>query len=107
MQYFLLTFAIICEIIATTLLKSSEGFTKLLPSIGCAVFYVLCYYSFSKCLSGIDLGIAYATWCAGGIVATSVISWVVFGQKMTEIGILGIVLIVAGCVLVNLFGTAH
>ena len=83
-----------------------RGFTKLLPP---SLRRILCalYCSFSKCLSGIDLGIAYATWCAGGIVATSVISWILFGQKLTGIGILGIVLIVAGCVLVNLFGTPH
>lgn len=107
MQYLLLTAAIGFEIIATTLLKASEGFSKLPQTVGCAVLYVLCFYSFSKALTGgIDLGVAYATWCAGGIVATSIIAAVIFGQKLNTAGIIGIALIVAGCVIVNLFGTA-
>ena len=80
MPYVLLGAAIILEIIATTLLKASEGFTKLIPTLFCIVFYVLCFYSFSKALLNINLGVAYATWCAGGIVATTIISALIFGQ---------------------------
>ena len=103
MQYILLCTAIILEIIATTLLKTSEGFTKLLPAFGCIVLY---FYAFSKALLRIDLGVAYATWCAGGIVATTIISALVFGQKINTIGVIAIVLIIAGCVILNLFGTS-
>lgn len=106
MQYVLLGAAIVLEIIATTLLKMSEGFTKLLPAAGCVVLYILCYFVFSKALLKIDLGVAYATWCAGGIVATTIISAVVFGQKMNAVGTVSIVLIIVGCVLLNLFGTS-
>ncbi|MBO5514270.1 MAG: hypothetical protein J5961_06750 [Mogibacterium sp.] len=53
-----------------------------------------------------DLGIAYATWCSVGIIATSIIAAVVFGQKLTPIGVVGLVLILSGCLLVNLFGSA-
>ena len=106
MQYLLLGAAIVFEIIATTLLKASEGFSKVLPAAGCVIFYVLCFYSFSKALLKINLGVAYATWCAGGIVATTIISAVVFGQKLNTLGILAVVLIVAGCVLLNLYGTS-
>lgn len=84
MQYILLCTAIILEIIATTLLKTSEGFTKLLPAFGCIVLYICCFYAFSKALLRIDLGVAYATWCAGGIVATTIISALVFGQNSTR-----------------------
>ena len=107
MQYVLLGAAVILEIIATTLLKSSLGFTKLLPTIFCIVFYILCFFLFSKALNSIDLGVAYATWCAAGIVATAIISAVVFDQKFNIVGIIGIVLIVTGCVVLNLFGTSH
>lgn len=107
MQYVLLGAAVILEIIATTLLKSSLGFTKLLPTIFCIVFYILCFFLFSKALNSIDLGVAYATWCAAGIVATAIISAVVFDQKLNIVGIIGIVLIVTGCVVLNLFGTSH
>ena len=102
MQYILLCTAIILEIIATTLLKTSEGFTKLLPAFGCIVLYICCFYAFSKA----HLGVAYATWCAGGIVATTIISALVFGQKLNTIGVIAIVLIIAGCVILNLFGTS-
>ena len=106
MQYVLLGMAIVFEIIATTLLKASEGFSKLIPAAGCVVFYILCFYSFSKALLKIDLGVAYATWCAGGIVATTVIAAVVFGQKLNTAGIIAVVLIVTGCVILNLYGTS-
>ena len=107
MPYVLLGTAIVLEIIATTLLKSSEGFTKLLPSVFCILFYILCFFIFSKALNSINLGVAYATWCAGGIVATAVISAAVFGEKLNWIGITGIVLIVTGCILLNLFGSLN
>lgn len=106
MQYILLCVAIILEIIATSLLKVSEGFTKLLPAFGCIILYVLCFYTFSKALLRIDLGVAYATWCAGGIVATTIISVLVFGQKINAAGITAIILIITGCVILNLFGTS-
>ena len=64
------------------------------------------FYAFSKALLRIDLGVAYATWCAGGIVATTIISALVFGQKLNTIGVIAIVLIIAGCVILNLFGTS-
>lgn len=106
MQYVLLGSAIILEIIATSLLKASEGFTKLLPATCCIVLYIICFYAFSKALLSINLGVAYATWCAGGIVATTIISAVVFGQKVNMIGVFAIVLIIIGCVILNLFGTS-
>lgn len=106
MQYVLLGMAIVFEIIATTLLKASEGFSKLIPAAGCVVFYILCFYSFSKALLKIDLGVAYTTWCAGGIVATTVIAAVVFGQKLNTVGVIAVVMIVVGCVILNLYGTS-
>lgn len=96
MPYIFLGTAIITEIIATSLLKASEGFSRLFPAIGCVIFYVICFYMFSKALLNIDLGVAYATWCAGGIVATTVISAVVFSEKVNTVGIIALIMIVCG-----------
>ena len=101
MHYLLLGGAIALEIFATTQLKLSEGFTKLGPSVLSLLGYGVC-----KALNRLDLGIAYATWSAVGIVATSVIAALAFGQKLTTAGMVGMALIVAGVLVVNLFGSA-
>ena len=81
MGYVYLAFAILAEIIGTTLLKMTEGFTKLIPSIGCVIAYVICYFTFSKCISYINLNVGYATWCGIGIVATTIIAVVLFKAR--------------------------
>lgn len=106
MPYILLAAAIALEICGTTFLKMSEGFTKLGPTVICLVLYFCCFFSFSKALNHIDLGVGYATWSAVGLVATAIISAVVFGQRLNTIGVIAIGLIVVGCVLLNLFGSA-
>lgn len=106
MHYLLLAGAIALEIFATTQLKLSEGFSKLAPSVLSLAAYGFCFFLFSKALNRIDLGIAYATWSAVGIVATSIIAALAFGQKLTTAGIVGMGLILAGVVVVNLFGSA-
>lgn len=106
MAYVLLGGAIILELIATTLLKYSTGFTKIYPTIGCLVAYFLCFFLFSKALNSISLGAAYATWSAVGIVASAIISALLFGEKLNAIGIVAVVLIITGCILLNLFGVA-
>ena len=107
MEYLLLGIAIVFEILASSMLQSSAGFTKLGPSLACILFYSICFYAFSKALLKINLSIAYASWCAIGIVATTIISICIFNQKMSAVGFLGIVLIIIGCVLLNLYGNPH
>ncbi len=102
LHYFLLVFAIACEILATTLLKYSEGLTKIGPSIGCVGAYVLCYFFFGKAVTKIHLGVAYATWCGVGIIATTFISYVVFREKLSVQIVIGILCITVGCVILNL-----
>lgn len=102
--YALLGIAIIMELLGTTSLKFSAGFTKLLPSIVSLVSYFICFYSLSKALNDINLGIAYATWSAIGIVVSAALSAALFRQGISLAGVLGILLIVAGCVILNLFG---
>ncbi len=103
MSYLLLGLAIGAEILATTCLKYSEGLTKALPTFACVVSYILCYYCFGKAITKINLGVAYATWCGAGIVVTALISLLVFRESLSIPGVIGIVFIVAGCVLLNLF----
>ena len=106
MHYFMLCIAILIEVVASSMLEYSNGFTRLGPSLLCVCMYAVSAFFLARALLEIDLGIAYATWCSLGIVATSVIAAVVFGQKLTPIGIIGVVLILSGCLLVNLFGAA-
>lgn len=105
MAYILLAIAIIFELIATVCLKYSNGFTKVLPSIGSIVAYIICFYTFSKSLTSIHLSIAYATWSAVGIIVSCLLSVFLFKESITKIGILGIVLIVSGVLLLNLLGS--
>lgn len=103
MAYLMLTVAIFCEIGASSMLKATQGFTVLAPSVATVVLYVASFYLFSKVLNQMDLATAYATWCAAGIVATSIISVVALGDKLTPMAVFGLVLCVAGVIIVNLF----
>lgn len=102
MPYLLLAFAIGMEILATTLLKFSEGFSKIGPTVGGALAYVLCYTAFSKAVTKMNLGVAYATWCGVGILVTTIISVFVFKEKITVSGIIGSILVIAGCTILNM-----
>lgn len=104
MEYIFLAIAILFEIIASSLLKATQGFTRVLPSMGCIICYCICFYLFSKSLLKLDLGIAYALWCGIGIVATTVISILFFEQKLNVVGWISIAMILIGCVLLNLQG---
>lgn len=106
MSYLLLFSAIGCEIFATTCMKYSDGFTKLLPSALSIIGYIGCYILFSRAIMHINLAASYATWCGVGIAATAVISWLIFGEKLNLVGILSLVLIIAGVILLNVFGIA-
>lgn len=64
--------------------------------------YIVCYYSFSKASMRINLSVAYATWCGVGILATTLISVLMFRQNMSPMGVVGVLCITVGCVLVNL-----
>ena len=102
MTYMLLAIAIVCEIGASSCLKATQGFTVLAPSVVTIVLYAISFYLFSKVLDRMDLASAYATWCAAGIVATSVISVVVFGDRLTPVTVFGLALCVVGVIIVNL-----
>lgn len=107
MSYIMLAGAITLELIATTLLKYAEGFTKPLPTVGCLILYGLCFFLLSRAIEHIHLEIAYATWSGVGIVVTTLVSVFLFHQRVNLPTVLGIVLVLTGCVLMNLFGTPH
>ncbi len=98
-----LTIAILAEVIGTSALKSSEGFTRLWPSVTVVVGYGLAFWMLSLTLKTIPVGIAYAVWAGAGIVLVALIGWVLFQQKIDAMGMLGIALIISGVLVLNLF----
>ena len=105
MAAFLLAVLIASEVAATSLLKYTRHFTRPIPSIICIACYCVCYYTFSHVMDRMNVGVAYAIWCGVGLVATNVIGYLLFRQKLTGVGVFGIVLITIGCVIVNVWGT--
>ncbi|TPW32629.1 multidrug efflux SMR transporter [Martelella alba] len=103
--YGALAVAIISEVIGSTLLQKSEGFTRLLPTLGVAVFYIIAFFLLSQALKAIPLGVAYAIWAGLGIVLTAAISVVYLRQPLDLAGMIGIAMIVGGVVVMNLFST--
>jgi len=95
--------AIASEVVATSSMKASAGFTKFWPSVVVILGYVIAFYFLSLTLKVIPVGIAYATWAGLGIVLISVAGWLVFGQKLDFASIIGMALIIAGVVVINVF----
>lgn len=105
MQWVFLAVAIISEVIGTSALKASEGFSHLWPSAIVAVGYSVSFYFLSLTLKVMPIGVAYAIWSGAGVALITVIAWVLFGQSLDVPGIIGITLIVAGVIILNLFST--
>ena len=104
MKAFLFLFvAIIFEIIGTSVLKLSEQFTKVIPSIISIIAYITAFYFLCLTLKTIPVGIAYAIWSGVGIVLISVIGLVYFKQSLDLPAILGLGLIIAGVIIINIF----
>ena len=104
-----LAVAIIGAVVATSALKSSAGFSKLLPSIVVVAGYGTAFYFLSLTLRTMPIGIVYAVWSGVGVALISVIGWLVFKQSMDLAAIIGITLIVLGVVILNVFSkvSAH
>ncbi|WP_369825986.1 multidrug efflux SMR transporter [Achromobacter sp. HZ34] len=103
MKWMYLAIAIVAELIATSSLKASEGFTRLLPSAITVVGYLVSFYFLSQTLREIPVGIAYAIWSGVGIVLISLIGLVFFKQHLDLPALIGIGLIVAGVIVMNVF----
>lgn len=103
MQWLFLSIAIISEVMATSALKSSNGFTQLWPSLVVVAGYAAAFFFLSLTLRTIPVGIAYAVWSGAGIVLITLIAWLVLGQALDGPAIVGLTLIVAGVVVLNVF----
>lgn len=95
--------AIIAEVIATSALKASDGFSHLLPSIVVIVGYGIAFFCLSLTLRQMPLGIAYAVWSGAGTALIALIGVAIYRQKLDAPAMLGIALIVAGVLVLNLF----
>lgn len=103
MKYLYLALAIIFEVIGSSSMKASDGFTKWLPTTIVAIAYLICFYFLSLTLKSMPLGLAYAIWGGLGIVLTALISVLIFKQSLDLPAIIGIILIVSGVFVMNFF----
>lgn len=106
MNWIYLAIAIVAEVTATSLLKSSEGFTRLWPSLAVIAGYGCAFLFLSLTLRTIPVGVAYAVWSGVGIVLVTLIAWFVLGQKLDAAALIGIALIAAGVIVLNVFSRA-
>jgi len=95
--------AIVSEVIGTTALKQSDSFTRLIPTVICAISFASAFYFLSLTLRTIPVGIAYAVWSGLGVVLIALIGWKVFGQALDWPAVVGIILILSGVLVMNLF----
>lgn len=103
MNWFYLLIAIVSEVCATTALKASMGFTRLVPSMIVIVGYSSAFYFLSLTIRTIHLGIAYAIWSGVGVVLITIAGWLIYDQKLDLAAFIGIALITAGALVLNIF----
>ncbi|CAI0823010.1 Methyl viologen resistance protein C [Serratia grimesii] len=97
-----LAMAIVAEVIATTMLKASEGFTRLWPSLVVVVGYGVAFWGLSMVVKTMPLGIVYAIWSGMGIVLVSIAAVFIYQQKLDLPAVFGMGLIIAGVLVINL-----
>ncbi len=107
--WFYLGIAIVSEVAATSALKASEGFTRLWPSLTVVAGYALAFYFLAQTLNSIPVGVAYAIWSGVGVALIAFVGWLVYGQTLDTAALIGLALIVAGVLVLNLFSktTGH
>ena len=106
MKYLMLSIAIVSEVLATTAMKQSDGFTRPLWTVLTVVGYVVAFFFLAQTLKTIPTGVAYAIWSGVGIVLISAAAWIFQGQKLDLAAMTGMGLIVAGVVVMNVFSKA-
>ncbi|MDX1573379.1 MAG: SMR family transporter [Methylophaga sp.] len=105
-KWLLLSIAIVAEVLGTSFLKASEGFSKLWPSVAVIVGYLVAFYFLTLSLKFIPVGIAYAIWAGVGVVLIALIGWLVLGQQLDIAAIIGISLIISGVIILNVFSSS-
>lgn len=106
MPYVFLALAITAEVIATSLLKYTDGFSRLWPTVGSLAMYGLAFALLAQTLRTIPVGVAYAMWSGVGTAAIVAIGAAFLGEPLTVTKVLGVSLVIAGVVVLNL-GGAH
>lgn len=101
MHWLTLAIAIIAEVVGTSALRASEGFTKVVPSILVVIGYSVAFYFLSLTLKNIPVGIAYAIWSGVGTVLITIVGVVVFNQRLDVPAVIGLSLILLGVVIIN------
>ena len=101
--WMILALSIGLEVVATNLLKISDGFSKPLPTISDLVLYAASFYGVSLVFRSLSVGLVYAVWSGVGIVLTAIVAYFIFDQRIDTAGLLGIALIIAGILVINLF----
>lgn len=101
--WIILMIAIAAETFATTMVKASDGFTRLVPSLCVIAGYAVSFYGLSQVVRVMNLGIAYAIWAGLGICLVSLLLWLFYGQRLDTPAIAGMTLIVAGVLVIQLF----
>ena len=104
MNWLYLTLAILSEVVGTMLIRVSNGFTKLVPTVGLILFYVLSYFFFNLSLKKIELGTAYAIWSGLGTALLAGVGIVFFREQLSLERVVAIVLIIAGVCILNFAG---
>lgn len=108
MHWIYLALAIVFEVAGTTALKAAEGFTRPWPVVVVVLGYLSAFFFLGLSLKSLPVGIAYAIWAALGVVLITVSGWLIFGERLDGWAIAGIVLIVAGVVMIGgLSDAAH
>ncbi|RQO72982.1 QacE family quaternary ammonium compound efflux SMR transporter [Aquitalea sp. FJL05] len=98
-----LSVAILSEVVATSSMKLTEGFTRLGPSLVTAIGYMISFYMLSLTLRHVPVGVVYAIWSGVGIVLVSLVAWQLYGQKLDVPAMIGIGMIMSGVLVLNLF----
>jgi small multidrug resistance pump len=105
--YVLLGISILTEVLGTSALRASNGFSRLVPSVIVVVCYGAAFYLMSQALKSLPLGFTYAVWSGVGTALTALIGWVYFRDAFNWGALGGIALIIAGVVVLNLSGGAR
>jgi small multidrug resistance pump len=106
MHWIYLLVAIAFEVVGTSALKNTDGFTKLGPSLIVVAGYGAAFYFLALTLRVMPVGITYAVWSGVGIVLISIIGWLAFEQSLDAAALVGIGLIVAGVAVINLLSSS-
>jgi small multidrug resistance pump len=107
MAWILLGIAIAAEIFGTLSLKASDGLSKVIPSLGVVIGYATAFTLMAMSLKKLDVGITYAIWSGFGIIGAAIGGVIFFGQHLSKTSIFGMVIIIAGVVIMNLGGATH